>query len=53
MDKKILNRLYVVSGALFVFSIAIIVQLFNVQFVDGEKYRDLATHPEVDGIQGQ
>ena len=41
-EKNILNRLYVVAGCMFLFALAISVKLMNIQFVDGEKYRELA-----------
>ncbi len=41
-DKKIMKRLYLVSAGLFLFAIAVVVKLVSIQFVDGDKYRDLA-----------
>ncbi|MEM0519177.1 MULTISPECIES: penicillin-binding protein [Aequorivita] len=41
-EKNILNRLYIVAGCMFLFALAISVKLLNIQFVDGDKYRDLA-----------
>jgi cell division protein FtsI (penicillin-binding protein 3) len=41
-EKNILNRLYFVAGGMFLFAIAVVVQLVNVQFVEGDKYRALA-----------
>ena len=41
-EKNILTRLYFVAGGMFIFAIIIAVKLINIQFVDGEKYRDLA-----------
>lgn len=41
-EKNISNRLYFVAGGMFLFAILIIVKLVNIQFVDGDKYRDLA-----------
>ena len=41
-EKNILNRLYFVAGGIFIFAIIVAVKLINIQFVDGEKYRDLA-----------
>ncbi|WP_034261205.1 penicillin-binding protein [Altibacter lentus] len=41
-EKNILNRLYFVAGCMFVFAIAVTVNLIKIQFVEGEKYRDLA-----------
>lgn len=43
-NKNILNRLYIVAIGLLLFAGAIIVQLFNVQYVDGDEYRELADH---------
>ncbi|MBT8275294.1 MAG: transpeptidase family protein [Bacteroidia bacterium] len=41
-DKNILNRLYFIAGCMFVFAFAVAFKLTNIQFVEGEKYRDLA-----------
>ncbi|QNJ96938.1 penicillin-binding protein [Constantimarinum furrinae] len=41
-EKNILNRLYLIAGCMFVIAIAITVKLINIQFVEGEQYRDLA-----------
>lgn len=41
-EKNILNRLYFIAGGMFLFAILIAVKLINIQFVDGDKYRDLA-----------
>ncbi|MGO3181503.1 MAG: penicillin-binding protein [Aequorivita sp.] len=41
-EKNILNRLYIVAGCMFLFALAISVKLMNIQFVDGDKYRELA-----------
>ncbi len=41
-DKNILNRLYFVSGCMFVFGVAVLFKLFSIQFLQGEKYRALA-----------
>lgn len=41
-DKKILNRLYLVAIGMLLFAIAIAIKLVSIQFVDGEKYRELA-----------
>ncbi|WP_430907615.1 penicillin-binding protein [Maribacter sp. 2-571] len=41
-EKHILRRLYLVAGCLFLFAIAVMVKLVSIQWVDGEKYRDLA-----------
>ncbi len=41
-EKNIMNRLYIIAGCMFVFAIAISVKLLNIQFIDGDKYRELA-----------
>ena len=41
-EKHILNRLYLVAGLMFIFAVAVAVQLLNIQIVDGEKYNQLA-----------
>ena len=41
-DTNILNRLYFVSGCMFVFALLIIFKLINIQFNQGEVYRSLA-----------
>ena len=41
--KDILNRLYIFFGFLTLFFIAIIIKLTNIQYVEGEKYRNLST----------
>lgn len=41
-EKHILNRLYFIAGCMFIFAVAIAVQLINIQFVEGDKYKKLA-----------
>lgn len=41
-EKNIMNRLYIIAGCMFIFALAISVKLMNIQFVDGDKYRELA-----------
>ncbi len=41
-EKNILNRLYIVAGFMFLFAFAVAFKLCDIQFADGEKYRDLA-----------
>ena len=41
-EKHILNRLYFIAGCMFIFAVAIGVQLINIQFVEGDKYKKLA-----------
>ncbi|MCH2196592.1 penicillin-binding protein [Kordia sp.] len=46
-EKNILNRLYFVAGGMFLFAIAVVVQLINVQFVEGDKYKAMALESTV------
>ncbi|RMA57691.1 penicillin-binding protein [Ulvibacter antarcticus] len=41
-DKNILNRLYIIAGGMFLFALLIAVKLIDIQFVDGDKYREMA-----------
>ncbi|HIB49162.1 MAG TPA: PASTA domain-containing protein [Flavobacteriaceae bacterium] len=41
-EKNILNRLYFVAGGMFLFALLIAVKLADIQFVEGDKYRELA-----------
>lgn len=41
-DKNILQRLYIVAGVLFFFVLAILFKIVNIQFVEGDRYRELA-----------
>ncbi len=41
-EKNIMNRLYIIAGCMFIFALGISVKLMNIQFVDGDKYRELA-----------
>lgn len=41
-EKNILNRLYLIAGGMFLFALLIAIKLIDIQFVDGEKYRELA-----------
>lgn len=41
-EKNILNRLYIIAGFMFLFAVAVAVQLLNIQFVEGEKYKQMA-----------
>ncbi len=41
-DKNILHRLYIVAGCMFLFAIAVLFKLVNIQFVEGDKYKELA-----------
>ncbi|MEM0931216.1 MAG: penicillin-binding protein [Bacteroidota bacterium] len=41
-EKNIMNRLYLIAGALFVFSMAIMFRLADIQMIKGEDYKELA-----------
>lgn len=41
-ETNILNRLYFVSGSLFVFALAVVFKLCSIQFIQGDGYRELA-----------
>jgi len=41
-EKHILNRLYFIAACLFIFVMGVVVQLLNIQFVEGDKYKGLA-----------
>lgn len=41
-EKSILNRIYFIAGCMFLFAIAVGFKLLNIQFAEGEKYRELA-----------
>jgi len=41
-ETNILNRLYFVSGSLFVFALAVVFKLCSIQFIQGDTYRELA-----------
>ena len=41
-EKNILNRMYVVVGCMFIFSVLVGLKLLDIQFVEGDKYRELA-----------
>jgi cell division protein FtsI (penicillin-binding protein 3) len=42
-EKNILNRLYFIAGCMFLFGLMVLFKLVNVQFVEGDKYRALAS----------
>ncbi len=42
-EKNILNRLYFVAGCMFLFGIAVMAKLANIQFVQGDAYRAKAS----------
>ncbi|MGB5323717.1 hypothetical protein, partial [Lutimonas sp.] len=37
--KQILNKLYLLTGFLFLFAIAIVYKLIQIEHIDGDKYR--------------
>ncbi|CAM4400069.1 penicillin-binding protein [Zobellia roscoffensis] len=41
-EKSILTRLYVVTAFMFLFAVAVLFKLVNIQFVQGDKYKALA-----------
>jgi len=41
-EKNILNRLYFIAGGMFLFALLIAIKMADIQFVEGDKYRDLA-----------
>lgn len=41
-EKSVLNRMYFVAGCLFLFAIAVGAKLIDIQFVQGDHYRELA-----------
>ncbi len=41
-EKNIMNRLYLVAGGLFLFSMTVVVKLVDIQIVKGEDYKELA-----------
>lgn len=41
-EKNILNRLYFVAGFMFLFAILVALKLLNIQFIEGDKYKELA-----------
>ncbi len=49
-EKNILNRLYLVAACMLLFGIVVIAKVVNIQFVQGEKYREIATKRTVKKI---
>ncbi|MBG6131326.1 cell division protein FtsI (penicillin-binding protein 3) [Aquimarina sp. EL_43] len=41
-EKNILNRLYFIAACMFIFAIAVLAKLVNIQFVEGDMYRKKA-----------
>lgn len=40
-EKRILNRLYFIAGCMFVFGLGVVFKLVSIQYLEGDKYRDL------------
>ena len=49
-EKNILNRLYFVAGCMFVFALLVAFKLVNIQFVQGDQYRDLAEKRTIQNV---
>ena len=49
-EKNILNRLYFIAGCMFIFGILVLFKLVNIQFVQGDKYRALASERVVKDV---
>ncbi|MEZ4858601.1 MAG: penicillin-binding protein [Flavobacteriaceae bacterium] len=41
-DKNIVNRFYFIAGGMFIFAGLIVFKLISIQFIQGDKYRELA-----------
>lgn len=42
LRKRMLNKLYVIAGLMTLFLLLIVFKIFNLQYLDGDKYRELA-----------
>ena len=49
-ETNILNRLYFVAGCMFIFGLAVVFKLLSIQYINGDKYRDLAEKRTVDRV---
>lgn len=49
-EKNILNRLYFIAGCMFIFGLAVVFKLLSIQFLQGDKYRALATERVVKDV---
>ena len=49
-EKNILNRVYFVAGCMFIFGLAVVFKLCSIQFVDGDKYRGMATERVIKNV---
>lgn len=50
-EKDILNKLYFVAGCMFVFIFLVVYKLVDIQFVQGDKYRDLGVKRAVENVE--
>jgi len=49
-EKNILNRLYFISGCMFIFGLAVVFKLLSIQFLQGDAYRAKATERVVKNV---
>ena len=49
-EKNILNRLYFIAGCMFIFGLLVLFKLVNIQFVQGDKYRAMASERVVKDV---
>jgi cell division protein FtsI (penicillin-binding protein 3) len=49
-EKSILNRVYFVAGCMFIFGLAVAFKLFSIQFLQGDKYKALATERVIKNV---
>lgn len=49
-EKNILNRLYFIAGCMFLFGFLVLFKLVNIQFVQGDKYRAMASERVVKDV---
>ena len=49
-ETGILNRLYFISGCMFIFGLAVLFKLFSIQFLQGDKYRALIEKRDVKNV---
>jgi cell division protein FtsI (penicillin-binding protein 3) len=49
-EKNILNRLYFIAVCMFIFGLAVMFKLFNIQFVQGDKYRAMASERVIKNV---
>lgn len=49
-ERSILNRLYFISGCMFIFGLAVLFKLFSIQFLQGDKYRALVEKRDIRNV---